>query len=53
MNPNYFLGLPIYERVALLENASDHDTFTTLISMHQICQAEFIITDLKQMESAK
>ena len=33
MNPNYFLQLPIYERVALLENASDHNTFTTLISM--------------------
>ena len=33
MNPNYFLQLPIYERVALLENTSDHDTFTTLISM--------------------
>ena len=33
MNPNYFLQLPIYERVALLENASDHDTFAKLISM--------------------
>ncbi len=33
MNPNYFLQLPIYERVALLENTRDHDTFTTLISM--------------------
>ncbi len=33
MNPNYFLRLPIYERVALLENTPDHNTFTTLISM--------------------
>ena len=33
MNPNYFLQLPIYERVALLENTPDHHTFTTLISM--------------------
>ncbi len=33
MNPNYFLQLPIYERVALLENASDYGTFEQLISM--------------------
>ena len=32
-NSNFFLQLPIYERVAFLENIPDHETFEIVISM--------------------